>query len=66
MFNSEKKSNFATIGELRVLLADFPDNTPVYVCGLPNSYLHVDEDDRFVSFDDDPLYYAYPQEEEFD
>jgi len=66
MYNYEKRSRFETLGELRVLLADYPDSTPVYVCGVPNSYLHVDEDDGFVSFDDDPLYYAYPEEEEFD
>ena len=55
MYDLNKRSYFTTLGELRLLLANYSDDTPVSVCGVIGSYLHFAEDDSYVTFDDEAL-----------
>ena len=60
MYNLEERAYFTTLGELRLLLADFPDDTKVCSSGVWGSYLHIEEDKSLISFDDEDLdeYYS--------
>ena len=60
MFDLNKRSYFTTLGELRMLLADLPDETEVCVGGCLGAYIHFADDKPLVSFDDEELNYAYP------
>ena len=55
MYNLDKRSYFTTLGELRLLLADYPDDTPIYACGASGCYLHIDDEGSFASIDYDAL-----------
>lgn len=61
MYNLKKRAYFTNLGELRMLLADFPDGTEVCTIGVLGSYLHVDEERHLISFDDEPLGDCYPE-----
>ena len=62
MFDIKKRAYFTTLGELRMLLKDYPDEMPVYNCGCEDSWLHVDADGKFISLDNESLYYDYCDE----
>lgn len=49
-----------------MLLADYPDNTDVCTIGVFGSYLHFDDSKSFVSFDDEPLWDIYDENDEID
>ena len=55
MYDLNKRSYFTTLGELRFLLADYPDDTRIYTCGADDAYLHIDDSGKFVSIDYDDL-----------
>lgn len=59
MFNSVKKMQFATVGELRALLANLPDNTPVTICGDNLCYYHEELDQSAVCLDCEALEECY-------
>ena len=59
MYDLKKRAFFETLGELRMLLADMPDDTDVCTGGVLGSWLHFDENKTLVSFDDDSLYSDY-------
>ena len=55
MYDLNKRSYFTTLGELRMLLADLPDDTRIYACGDEDCFLHVDGEGKIVSIDYDAL-----------
>ena len=55
MYDLNKRSYFTTLGELRLLLADYPDDTSIYACGASGCYLHIDDESCFASIDYDAL-----------
>ncbi len=55
MYNLEKRAYFTNLGELRMLLADMPDDTEVCTGGVLGSYLHFDKEKDLISFDDEDL-----------
>ena len=55
MYDINKREHFTTLGELRMLLAAFPADMPVYICGADGGYLHIDENNQFFSLDYDDL-----------
>lgn len=62
MYDLNKRSYVTTLGELRQLLADYPDDTRFYACGATDCYLHIEEDGSFVSIDYDGLDSDYDAE----
>ena len=62
MYDLNKRSYFTTLGELRMLLADLPNETEVCTGGVLGSYLHFEQDGRLVSFDDDDLSTDYSEQ----
>lgn len=61
MYDLKKRSYFTTLGELRQLLADYPDDTPIYACGASGCYLHIDDEGSHVSIDYDALDSEYDE-----
>jgi len=59
MYDIKKRSYFTTLGELRMLLKDYPDETTVYNCGCEDSWLHIDADEKFISLDNESLTFDY-------
>ncbi len=59
MFDLNKRSYFTTLGELRLLLADYPDDTSIYACGASGCYLHIDDEGKLASIDYDALDFEY-------
>lgn len=55
MYNLKKRAYFTDLGELRMLLADMPDDTKVCTGGVLGSYLHFSKEKELVSFDDEDL-----------
>lgn len=55
MYDINKREHFTTLGELRMLLAAFPADMPVYICGVDGGYLHIDENNQFFSLDCEDL-----------
>lgn len=64
MYDIKERAYFTTLGELRMLLADFQDNTEVCTIGVCGTYLHVDDSKSIISFDEDPLDEDYPELED--
>lgn len=62
MYDLNKRSYFTTLGELRLLLANYPDDTRIYSCGADDAYLHIDDSGKFVSIDYDDLSSDYNDE----
>lgn len=57
MFDITKRKQFKTVGELKEILRDIPDNTRVYICGedTDSCWFHVENDGSIVSFDGNDL-----------
>ncbi len=63
MYNLKKRAFFETLGELRMLLADMPDDTEVCICGSDSCYIHFSKEKTLISFDYDDLSEPYCYEE---
>lgn len=61
MFDITKRKQFKTVGELKEILRDIPDNTRVYICGedTDSCWFHVENDGSIVSFDGNDLDLEY-------
>ena len=55
MYDIKKRKVFRTVGELKEILKNIPDETVCCVGGLVDPYMHVSFDDSVITFDDDPL-----------
>ena len=61
MYDLNRCSYFTTVGELRMLLKDIPDDAEVFVGGT-DAYLHVEEDNSLITFDYDNLWEVYDEQ----
>ena len=61
MYDLNKCSYFTTVGELRMLLKDIPDNAEVFAVG-PDAYLHVEDDNSSITFDYDDIWEVYDEQ----
>ena len=55
MYDLKKRAYFTTLGELRMLLSEMPNETEVCSGGVLGSYLHFDKERDLISFDDEHL-----------
>lgn len=58
MFDIKKRAFCENVGELRTLLADYPDNTPLVICGIKGFWIHFNDDaadNTFICLDDESL-----------
>ncbi len=55
MYDLKKRAYFTNLGELRMLLAEKPNETEVCTGGVLGSYLHFDKERDLISFDDEDL-----------
>ena len=63
MYNLEKRAYFTNLGELRMLLADKPDETEVCIFGQLGSWLHFSKEGNLVCLDSESLYDDYIEDE---
>lgn len=64
MYDLNKRSYFTTLGELRALLADLPDDTEISGSGAIGAWMHITKDERVVCIDPEPLFDCYEEEDE--
>lgn len=55
MLNPDRTAHFETIGELKELLKDVPDNSKVAITGEDNCFFHIEEDNSVVCLDTEDL-----------
>ena len=55
MFDKERRDSFSTVGELRSLLSNWSDNTPVSICGDVLGWFHAEEDNSGITLDHSSL-----------
>ena len=55
MLNADKTARFETIGELKELLKDVPDNTKVAIIGVDDCFFHIEEDNSVICLDTEDL-----------
>ena len=55
MYSLGDRTYCSNLGELRKAIADYSDETDVYVAGVLGTYVHTDELKTLVSFDEDPM-----------
>ena len=58
MYDINKRTTFDTVGELKKLIENVPDNTKVYVIGS-SGWFHIEEDKTAICFDDTCLEDCY-------
>ena len=51
MYDLKKRAYISTLGELRELLAELPDDTEILACGSSDAWLHFEKDNSLVSLD---------------
>ncbi len=59
MYDLMKRAYFSTLGELRMLLKDMPDNTLICTCGNDDNWLHFSLEENLVSIDYERFGYVY-------
>lgn len=64
MYDLNKRSYISTLGELRMLLADLPDETEISGAGAFGAWLHFTNDEHLVCIDPEPLFDCYEEEDE--
>ena len=64
MYDLNKRSYISTLGELRMLLADLPDETEISGAGAFGAWLHFTNDEHIVCIDPEPLFDCYEEEDE--
>ena len=62
MYDLNKRSYFTTLGELRMLLADLPNETEVSGAGAFGAWLHFDKEKALICIDPESLYADYDEE----
>ncbi len=61
MYDLDKLTYVNTVGELRMILDDLPDEAEVCAAGAGCPYVHITKDKSVISLDDDMLFDAYPE-----
>ena len=64
MYDLNKLGYVNTVGELRMILDDLPDEAEVCAAGAGCPYVHITKDKSVISLDDDMLFDAYPELED--
>ena len=61
MYNINKRAEFKTVGDLKRLLADIPNETKIYITGI-NGWFHIEEDETIICLDTEDLEEYYEEE----
>ena len=64
MYNINKRKQFETVGDLKKLLEELPNETKVVICGDDYCWFHIEEDGSVVCLDCEELDDCYEIEEE--
>ena len=64
MYDINKRKQFKTVGELREILNDIPDDTQVLICGEDYGWFHIEQDGSVVCLDNEDLECCYEEAEE--
>ena len=64
MYNIDKRKQFATVGELKQLLANVSDDAKIVITGDDYCWFHIEEDESVICLDCEELDDAYEIEEE--
>lgn len=64
--NEERIPTFATVGALRNLLKDYPDDTPITICGIPGLFYGNKENNSVLLETMDSSGYEIMDEEELE
>lgn len=59
MYDITKKKQFKTVGDLKALLKDIPDETQIVVTGDDYCWFHIEEDGSVICLDVEELDDAY-------
>ena len=63
MYDINKRATFKTVGDLKRLLVEVPNETKLYICGA-NGWFHINTEETTVCLDTDDLEECYDYEEE--
>lgn len=63
MFDITKRKQFTTVGELKELLKNIPDETQIVVTGDDYCWFHIEDDESVVCLDVEELDEAYEEDE---
>ena len=62
MYNISKRKQFSTVGELKELLKNLPDETQIVVTGDDYCWFHIEQDESVVCLDTEDLEVDYEEE----
>lgn len=62
MYDINKRKQFATVGELKQLLANVSDDTKIVITGDDYCWFHIEEDESVICLDCEELDDAYDEE----
>lgn len=62
MYDISKRKQFSTVGELKQLLENCPDNTQIVVTGDDYCWFHIEEDESVICLDVEDLEECYEEE----
>ena len=65
MFNINKRKQFNTVGDLKKLLANIPDETKIVITGDDNCWFHIEEDGSVICLDCEELDDCYDEDDEY-
>jgi hypothetical protein len=68
MYDITKKKKFSTVGDLKELLKDIPDETKIVVTGDDYCWFHIEEDGSVICLDVEELddaYEIYDEDDEY-
>lgn len=57
-YDLSKRKQFETVGDLKELFKDVPDDTLVYITGT-NGWFHIEEDESAICLDSEDLEDCY-------
>jgi hypothetical protein len=55
MYNINRRKQFDTVGDLKKLLAELPNETKVVICGDDYCWFHIEEDESVICLDMEDL-----------
>ena len=62
MYDISRRTKFVTLGDLRALTANLPDDTKIYAGGA-DPWFHIEKDNSCICIDDESLYQYYEEDE---
>lgn len=64
MYNIKRRDQFETVGGLKRLLEDVPEDTKIVICGDDYCWFHIETDGSVICLDNEDLDDCYEIEEE--